>query len=109
MFRNRHINFGFFSVILVVFVIAISASCKLAYAQPAPKPKMVITIDADTGVIDNVVVRSTGGPITPVSKQTGHPPVVVTKKAIPAMILTHKRNPTCISFVIAGTHYTYCW
>ncbi len=108
MFRNRHINFGFFPVILVVFAIAISASCKLAYAQ-APNPKMVITIDAGTGVVDTVVVRSAGGPITPVSKQPGHPPVVVTKKAIPAMIIAHTRNPECISFVIAGTHYTYCW
>jgi hypothetical protein len=30
-------------------------------------------------------------------------------KIIPTLLYTHKKNPNCITFVIGGVEYTYCW
>ena len=108
MFTNRHSMFGYLSVILVVFAIAISASCKLAEA--APKPSMVISLDADTGLPQTVVgVPAAGAPKIPISGKPETPPKGQIKHIRPALIITYVQNPNCITFVIAGTSYTYCF
>ncbi len=109
MFRNRHLNFGYLLVILVVFAISISASCKLAYAQTTPTGVLVIAIDVDTGdVVGAAGVPPAGFPVIPIAGQPAGPVKGKIIKVIPTVIITSVVNPNCITFTILGKQYTYC-
>ncbi len=55
MFRNRLLNFGYLSVIAVVFVIVLSASYKFSYAG-ADNEEVVLNVNGMTcGMCENAV------------------------------------------------------
>jgi len=111
MFRNRHLNFGYLLVILVVFAIAISASSKLAYAGPGgPNGALVLSFD----VLKADVLGALAVPPDEAADPTPVPiPVAAEqmpsgiKKVIPCIIVTHTGSH-CITFIIAGKMYQYC-
>lgn len=108
MFRNRHLNFGYLSVIVVAFVIAISASCKLASAEAGKEEvtnhKLIIMLDGETGRVD---VTDEGGNKIDAEK---YKPLVgdYVKTIRHAVVYTSGQN-SCIIFVIGGERYKYCW
>ncbi len=124
MFRNRHLNFGYLSVIVVTFVIAISASCKLTYAEKEEEQIDVIqiTLNADTGNVISVVggemLKSKG---LTTMKMVGSvergdeidfdadniPDGRHVKKIIPCVIFTSD-NHHCITIWIDGYPWRYC-
>ncbi len=117
MFRNRHINFGFLSVILVAFVIAMSASCKLAYAGAGKgKPVMIITIDVKTGKLISVrgAVEVTPKKPDEIGRKFDEPSFTLNargttpREIIPATFYTHEKSD-CIIFYFRGYEYEYCY
>ncbi len=56
MFRNRLLNFGYLSVIAVVFVMVISASYEFAYAGAENEEEVVLNVNGMTcGMCENAV------------------------------------------------------
>lgn len=56
MFTNRYLNFGYLSVISVVFVMVISASYELVYAGSDTAEEVVLNVEGMTcGACENAV------------------------------------------------------
>ncbi len=123
MFRNKHLNFGYLLVILVVFAIAISTSYKPGYAlaeeaavEKKGKHELIITFDADTGEVqlDDSFPRGDEKNHNKKVKEktkalTGPITIGEIKDIIDCRIILYTKNPTCITFEIGGKMYTYCW
>jgi len=112
MLKNRYINFGFFLVFILTFVIVIDAPGNSAYAEHSanvlPEHVLIVTYDADTGEVFKVESNGEEGLITIAKKPYKSKVNKHVKNAWPAMLFTY-RGSNCISFVIGGAQYSYCW
>ena len=137
MFMNRHLNFGYLLVLLVVFVVAISAGkidaqplytleekrekaldAETAGERPdTPKEVIRITLNVRTGDVEKVeggiLVRNEFKREGDVRKgeennfEKNNVEGLKIKKIIPGVIFTHEGSH-CIEFWIGGFRYRYC-
>ncbi len=114
MFRNRHLNFGYLLVILVVFAISISASCKPAYAASisGPNGALGIRFDLKDGTIVDVTAVGLPKPPAVIAVSIPEQPEIFPPpgkmKKITHCFIINWEGSNCITFYILGKMYEYC-